>query len=132
MENGTNNSAAAYAVRYEERDGYLYVFVEGPAEQLEASIETFSAIAQECKDRGFKRILIEEDLGTNLEFVDMYNFASQVPEMGFRGIKVAVSDRHIDHLEDNLFGETVAVNRGTLVRVFSDVNEAEKWLLSDE
>ena len=132
MENGTSSSAGVYQVRYEERGEYLYVFVRGPAEALEASIQTFSAIAEECKDRGFKRLLIEEDLGTNLEFVDMYNFASQVPELGFRGIKVAVADRHIEHLQDNLFGETVAQNRGSVVRVFSDVVQAEKWLLSDE
>ena len=132
VENGTSNRSDIYAVRYEERDAYLYVFIKGPAEQLEASLEVFSAIAQECKDRGFKRLLIEEDLGTNLEFVDMYNFASQVPELGFRGIKVAVADLHMEQMPDNLFGETVAQNRGSLVRVFNDVSAAEKWLLSDE
>ncbi len=30
------------------------------------------------------------------------------------------------------FAETVAVNRGLPVRLFSSVNDAEKWLLGEE
>ena len=122
----------AYQLCYDEREQYLYVFLQGAVEELENSLVVFSSIAQQCKERGFNKLLIEEDLGTNLPFVDMYNFASQVPELGFRGIKVAVADRHIEQFDDNVFGETVAVNRGSLVRVFRDSDEAEKWLLSDQ
>jgi hypothetical protein len=33
-------------------------------------------------------------------------------------------------MNNNLFGETVARNRGLIAKVFSNVKEAEEWLLS--
>ena len=51
--------------------------------------------------------------------------------MGFFGIRVAFVDRHIEQQELNQFGETVANNRGLHSKTFINLEEAEKWLLSE-
>jgi hypothetical protein len=45
-------------------------------------------------------------------------------------LKIAFVDRKTDQNQLNRFGETVAVNRGVHGRLFTDVSEAEIWLLS--
>jgi hypothetical protein len=46
-----------------------------------------------------------------------------------RGIisKVAILDKEITEKNQTFF-ENIAVNRGHNVRIFTDINDAEKWL----
>jgi len=62
---------------------------------------------------------------------DMYQFASEIPQLGFFGIRVAFVDRQQDQHQLNQFGETVATNRGLFSRVFNNAAAAEQWLLSE-
>ncbi len=52
--------------------------------------------------------------------------------MGLRGVPIAYVDLKPEHQEVNLFGETVAVNRGVGVKFFQEVAKAEAWLLAQE
>jgi len=60
----------------------------------------------------------------------MYQIASEIPQMGFLGIRIAFVDQYIEQQSLNEFGEIVATNRGIHGKIFSDFDEAEKWLLS--
>lgn len=62
---------------------------------------------------------------------EMYQLASEIPQLGFFGVRIAFVDRYIEQQDLNEFGEFVAVNRGLHGKIFNDVKEAEKWLLSD-
>ena len=98
---------------------------------MEISLAFWTEIASEYRKTKYKKILIEEDIKENISMPEMYRFTSEIPALGFFGIRVAFVDRHEDQHQLNQFGETVATNRGLLSRVFSDSNEAEKWLLSE-
>ena len=58
--------------------------------------------------------------------------ASRAALLGGLGMKVAYVDLKAEHHEMNLFGETVAVNRGVCLKCFRGVVEGEKWLLADK
>ncbi len=120
----------SYEVTYEEKPEYLYAFTSSPHDDLNEALSVWMSIAKECKNRGYRKLLIEEDVGDQLSIIDMYEFASKLSEIGFRGIKLAFVDRQAEDYEDNMFGEIVATNRGLLGKIFIDISEAEKWLLA--
>jgi hypothetical protein len=125
------DSSRSYKLTFEHRPQYLYAFVTGDKDSYEISKQYWQEIADECKKTGVKKVLIEEDLRENVSMPDMYQFASEIPQLGFFGIRVAFVDRQPDQQQLNQFGETVATNRGLLSRVFDNFEDGEKWLLSE-
>ena len=120
-----------YELTLEYRPQYLYAFVRGEKDSCEISRQYWKEIADECNKSGIKKVLIEEDITENISMPDMYRFASEIPDLGFHGVRVAFFDRHETQHQLNQFGETVATNRGLVSRVFNNFAEAEKWLLSE-
>lgn len=119
-----------YELTFEYRPEYLYVFVSGEKDNYEISKQYRTEIAEECKKTGVKKVLIEEDIAENVSMPDMYKFASEIPQLGFFGIRVAFVDRRPNRPQLNQFGETVATNRRLFSRVFDNFAEGEASLLS--
>ncbi len=111
-----------------ETDDYLRFHVTG-TDSLQFSIDYFSAVARECKQRGYAKALIVEELHGQLSNKDMYSLCEKFPDILY-GIQVAFVDLDPDHLHENSFGETVAFNRGCNVRVFENEGDAVTWLTS--
>ncbi len=107
-------------------DGYLLFHVTG-SDSLEYSTEYFSSIAQECKQKDYKKALVIEELEGQLSTVDMFELGKRLSKI-MSGIWVAFIDLVPEHHQENRFAENVAVNRGGTARVFQDRSEAENWL----
>ena len=118
-----------YVINFEGRNGYLYAYAQAEKDSYEISLDFWTQIAQRCKENGFSKVLVEEDFGTDNSTIDMYELVSQGHQIGLTGLKIAFVDRHLTQIDNNLFGETVARNRGLLAKVFTDTKEAEAWLL---
>ena len=86
----------------------------------------------ECIARGCSRLLLEERLeGPRLELIDVFKIASEGSGSA-RGMFEALAYVDVNADGDSMhFAETVAVNRGLPVSVFSSVQDAEKWLLNE-
>ena len=125
------DSSKLYELSFEHRPQYLYARVTGEKDSYEISRQYWQEIADECKKSGIKKVLIEEDLKENVSMSEMYRLASELPQLGFFGIRVAFVDLQDEQHQLNQFGETVATNRGLFSRVFNNFAEAEKWLLSE-
>lgn len=120
-----------YDIRFEHRPEYLYAYVSGEKDTVEISTQYWDEIAEECRKNDSKKVLVEEDISEALASVfELYQFATELPNLGFAGIYIAFVDRYIEQNDLNEFVELVASNRGLMGRVFNDVKEAEKWLLS--
>lgn len=121
--------AHSYSVGYEDRDGYLFASVSGETDTVATSLAYWNEVAREAERRGHSRILVVEDFKTVAPAADVFEVASQLPQIVGR-LKVAFVDRNLEELEMNMFGETVAVNRGVYGRVFRDEEAAIRWLVS--
>ena len=76
------------------------------------------------------RILVISRATGRIPTLEGYEVAGHSEEFGWsRDYKLALVDLNEESLQDNLFAETVAVNRGFNVKVFDNVKEAEIWLL---
>jgi hypothetical protein len=120
-----------YSITFEQRPEYLYAYVEGERDSYAISISYWKKVARECGERGTTRVLIDENIVENVSIADMYQVASEIPEM-FSGIAIAFCDRYADQSEINEFGELVAQNRGVVGRIFADIEAAESWLLTQQ
>jgi hypothetical protein len=120
----TETTTATCALTFEDRKGYLYVFMSGHRD----NIENWKAMAAECRARHATKLLIEEDFDTVLSVTELFVLVEKVLDL-FAGIKVAHVDRRASDLPSNEFAATVARNRGAHCQVFRTAQEAEAWLL---
>jgi hypothetical protein len=126
-----SDSPDSYNISFEYRPEYLYVYVSGEHDSYEISMSFWKEIADECSKNQVKKVLIEEDIPEMVSMGEMYKVASEISQLGFFGIRIAFVDRYIEQQDLNQFGEIVANNRGIHGKIFNDVTEAEKWLLTD-
>jgi hypothetical protein len=126
-----SNDGAAYTIKFEERKGYLYAFVSGERDSVNTSLCYAKEIVAECTARKFQKVLVEEDFKTQLSITELFQVASEYPSIA-GALQVAFIDRQLDQHSRNMFGLTVAVNRGLHARIFQDAKEAEEWLLAEQ
>jgi hypothetical protein len=125
-------SFMTYKLTIDQKPAYLHVIVTGQNSR-ENVMRYLEDTLRECMARRCFRVLIEERLdGPRLGTLDVFQIASEESSKA-EGLLKAIA--YVDvNADGNLmqFAETVAVNRGLPVVVFSTVADAEKWLLSED
>jgi hypothetical protein len=126
---GTGRLIMAYKLTISPKHTYLHATVTG-RNTRENVTRYLEAIVGECKARGCFRVLVEERLaGPRLGTTDVFMIAVEGSTKARGTIKeIAYVDVNADG-DLMKFAETVAVNRGVRVAVFSTVEDAERWLL---
>ena len=124
--------ATKYSLTFEHRPKYLYAYVAGQEDSYEISRSYWQAISDELKKTGYDMVLVDEDLVESATLPDVFQLLSELAGMGFAGIRIAFSDRRVEHKDLNDFGELVGTNRGLNGKAFNDEAEAEKWLLAGD
>jgi hypothetical protein len=121
-----------YELTVDQKPTYLHAIVTG-RNSSETVARYLEEILRECIARRCFRVLIEERLeGPRLGTLDVFAIASGGSSRSLRMLKaIAVVDVNA---ESDLmqFAETVAINRGLPVTVFSSVADAEKWLVDKD
>jgi hypothetical protein len=106
----------------------LRVRASGRDDDLEDVKRYGQAVIEKLVESGCRGVLCDERaLAYAIGTVDAYEYAKFVTQNCPRVAKVAVVP-HPDFMGDAKFWETATWNRGLQVRVFSDIEEAEKWL----
>jgi hypothetical protein len=118
----------AYELTITQKPGYLHAVVTGENSR-ENVARYLEEILRECAARNCRRLLIEERLaGPRLGTMSVFEIAAEGSNHAqghFNAIAYVDVNAEGDRME---FAETVAVNRGLPVRVFSSVSDAEDWL----
>jgi hypothetical protein len=89
-----------------------------------------SKIVDSIKSCNAKNILIDiRRAVVHASVMEIYQFASSSVKIFPLGYRYAIvySEKTMSE-EDVKFGETVALNRGGLVKVFRNISKAKKWL----
>ena len=120
-----------YRISFERHPEYLHATITG-ANTAENVAGYLSDIIDECRRTECYRILVDEQLtGPRLEASDVFEIASTgaIKALGIFQA-VAYVDPQMGDMAD--FAETVAINRGMPVKIFTSVEQARKWLLRQE
>ena len=111
-----------------EKSGYLHAVVTG-ANTPESVMGYMNRIREECLRQDCYRVLIEENLeGPRFDEMEIFALITDgsADSLGFFEA-LAYVDVQQD-FEVVKFAETVAVNRGIPIAVFSSVADAENWI----
>jgi hypothetical protein len=88
-----------------------------------------AAIFRESEKLERRRILIELDQQFPLSSTSQYTLVNRLPEIGFTvNHRIALVHKTAEARKANDFINTVAVNRGVMVRNFPGLQAAESWL----
>lgn len=121
-----------YQLTITEKSDYLLAEVSGeriPGQEAENALKFWGHIVELCKAKGFAKMLVITNLTGRLPASEAFKIGDSAFPLGWdRHFKVAYVDLNADSLEDNLFSETVAFNRGINAKVFGNVKEAKSWL----
>jgi urocanate hydratase len=123
--------AMSYTLTITQEADYLHALVTGTnsKENVAAYLEE---LRRECYARNSFRVLIEERLeGPRLRTMEVYQIVS---EGGLSQVRIDAMAYVDVNAEGDLmkFAETLAVNRGLPVRLFSSVANARKWLSEED
>ena len=122
-----------HQVEIEPKGTYLQARVTGDntPEDVEAYL---SKVRDACLAHHCQRLLIEEHLlGASIGTFLVFDIVSR-PSLEARNTirRIAHVDTNVAHQRPAMrFAETVALNRGLNVKLFSTVSEAERWLASE-
>lgn len=121
-----------YKLTIDQKPTYLHVIVTG-RNSRENVVRYLEEILRECTARSCFRVLIEERLdGPRLGTLAVFQIASEGSSKA-RGVLKVIAYVDVNAEGDLMqFAETVAVNRGLPVVVFSTVADAEKWLMNED
>lgn len=128
-------TAPTYWLSYDDRPGYLLARVQGLTDSLETSISFWQEIALEARERAAQRLLVQESFrnGVNAaETADLCQFLAELFErLGLQNLRVAFLDEQLSHLAENQHAERTATDYGLCVKVFAELDDAERWLLAE-
>ncbi len=124
----------SYKCIIQKNPEYLRVDVSGdwsPGKELEDALSVWSQVAEACKELEAFNVLAVWDVPGRLPTFTAFQLGSMAHSFGIgHKFKLAIVHLNEERLKDSLFAETVAVNRGFQVKMFSDETQALSWLLS--
>lgn len=115
---------------FEVRSEYLYASIEGGIDSYEIALGYWRDITGELFQRNLKCVLVHESIVAELSDTEIFRIASELREIGFSGVKIAILAIDPAHKSAIEFGALVGTNRGLRVRSFETVEAAEGWLLA--
>jgi len=114
---------------FEKKENYLLLIISG-AYDKEDFMAYPTLISEECKKEKIDKVLVNglSLSGTNVPTMDRFFVAENIANILGPKVKIAVvwPKEHI-----NKFAETVAVNRGSLIKVVDSIEAAQNWLLGN-
>jgi hypothetical protein len=121
----------SYKLTIRQKPAYLHFIVTG-RNSKENVMRYLAEIRAECIARGCFRVLVEERLeGPRVGAMDAFQIASEGSSKA-TGRYQAFAYVDVNADSDLMrFAETVAVNRGLPVTIFSTVADAKNWLLNE-
>jgi hypothetical protein len=116
-------------VKTEPRSDYIYVRMSGDW-QADVPIEGHpDAMARACSQANCQRLLVDvRELTGNMDTLVIFHRGEKIAKVfAFSSIQIAiVGTKERVHMLS--FFENVIVNRGAVLRVFTDIDEATEWL----
>lgn len=121
------NEDAPYYIELEDRGEYLYALVGGEELSPEIARMYWDEIAEKCAELRKSKIMIEKDFSQSVSPPEMLEMAAYLGKI-LAGTKIAFYDRYKNEGINEL-GKVLARNHGVKMRIFSNLQDAEKWLV---
>ena len=123
-----------YEFSIDNKESYIRVNVSGErieGRELEDIISVWSAVTDKCREWSINKVLAVFQLTGRVPVMASYDIVDSAKEFGWsKRFRLALVDCNEASRQDNLFTETVAVNRFYPFLVVDNEPDAKGWLLS--
>ena len=128
--------AIPYQTNIENHGDFLCVEVSGtrtPGTEHTEAMATWTPVIAECRSANLARLLIRYRMQGRFSLMHAFNLTDNPEQLGWmRTLRIAVVRLEGTPLEELRAVETIAVNRGFPLRVFTDEPAARYWLFADD
>jgi hypothetical protein len=118
-----------YDLIFDERPNYLYACVRADDIDRDTALDYLQKVAGRASGSDYDRMMLERDIPVMLSSTDVFftmqDFLKMVGTM-----RVAFVNKHATIESEMEFLVLIGTNRGAKYRLFRDVGDAEKWLLT--
>lgn len=116
----------AYILRYEYREGYMFVHMKGP-ESYENALNFWKDLRKEGDLRKYSRFVIVDEVTGVLPRDKVFRLSVEIARIHW-GNAIAYVDPKVETYESNAFGETVVIGQGVTARLFKTEADAVRWI----
>lgn len=117
-----------FRIRFDDEPGYLRAHVFDGTDSLDVSLAMWRMLGEECRVRAATRLLMLEELRATVDTADIDPIINTMIDAGLRAVRIAFVEL-LDDIQGNEVAETLCLERGIIVRIFSEENTARRWLL---
>lgn len=119
-----------YELTFDQRPFYLQAYIRSEIATVETSLSYLQEIADKCMALRYTRLMIERDIPATLSEPELQTVALEFDMMGIGDIKVAFLDERAEDPVPQQSGLIAGTNRGAWTEVFTNIADAERWLLT--
>lgn len=120
----------AYDYKIEDKQQYIRVEISGeriPGRAIKDIVPIWAETLDICREKKTNKLLAILKLTGEVTKIGSYNIVTLADRYGWdRQLQVAL----VEPEKNNLFTETIAVNRGYQLKIFESEQDALTWLLS--
>lgn len=125
----TADDGKTFELRFEDRPFYLYAHVGGEADSLDVTVAYWQRILGECRARRARRVLVVDEIAGEPMSADfLHKLVSRMSGSGLEAIQVAFVELVSAHVPLMEHAQILAMEQGFQARVFSRMDEADRWL----
>lgn len=119
----------SYHLTIEEKPSYLHAKVTGTHNAQNAR-RFLVEVHEACVQRNFSRVLLEMNFsGRSMDIFSIFDVISERSPDALKFERIAYVDASSERdPQQAKFAETVANNRGVNVRLFRNLDDAERWI----
>ena len=122
----------SYNLKFDIEDKLLRVEIQGnrtDGDLVDNAKAAWRKVASVCSENNLSRILIISSAIGEYSTFKVYKINSTLAECGVKpSWKIAFVNLDKDSYREIEFGETVAVNRGFIIKIFPTIDAARTWL----
>lgn len=128
MSNTRIAAGAGFRICFDDEPDYLRAYVFDGADSLAVSTAMWHMLGEECRAVSARRLLVLEDLLSTVEVPELSQVVDAVFAAGLIDVRIAFVELR-DDIQGNEFAESLCLERGMTIRIFSNETEARRWLV---
>ena len=117
-----------FRVCFDDEPDYLRAYVFDGADSVEVSSAMWRMLGDECRETSAGRMLVLEDLLSTVEVPDIGQVVDAMFAAGLADVRIAFVELR-DDIQGSEIGESMCLERGMTIRIFSQETEARRWLI---
>lgn len=128
MSNTRVVNGPGFRICFDDEPDYLRAYVFDGTDSLEVSSAMWRMLGDECRAGAARRLLVLEDLLSTVEVPGIEQVVDAMFLAGLADVRIAFVELRED-IEGSELGESMCLERGMTIRVFSQEPVARRWLI---